>query len=167
MSSSTTTILFLPHLNPFDWDLSSLRGYVHSRHELVEQYPSTWTSAMVINSCPRDISYQNQRRRKPMLIEHLLEDFRISLRVVAPSFLGLENSRGVHWLDSIRPPMQLVMPDHYPLSQQESACFVENQLRFAEQLISWHQSAMAPYKLSWSTVTMMRSMNSAVAGSTL
>ena len=70
-----------------------------------------------------------------MFIEDLLEDLRISLRVVAPSFLGLADTRVVHWLDSIHHTMELVMLDHCPLSQQVSPCYVENELRLAEQVL--------------------------------
>ena len=69
-----------------------------------------------------------------MFIEGFLEDFRISVRVAVPSFLGLEDSRVILWLDSIHPPMDLVMPDRYPLSQQVPPCFVESELRIAEQV---------------------------------
>ena len=56
------------------------------------------------------------------------------LCVAAPSFLRLDVSSAVLWFDSIHPPMELVMLDHYPLSKQVSPCFLENGLWFAEQV---------------------------------
>ena len=79
-----------------------------------------------------DISHKTQRRRKLLLIEDILEDVRISLRVAAPSFL--EDSRVVFWLDSLHPPMELVVLHHYPQSKQVSRCFVENEHQLAEQV---------------------------------
>ena len=54
MTSSTGPILVLTRINPFGWDLSSLGKYEHSRHDLVEPYPSKWTSGMAVKSCPWD-----------------------------------------------------------------------------------------------------------------
>ena len=53
-----------------------------------------------------------------MMIENLLGDFRVSLRVAAPSFLGLEDSRVVLWWSSIHRRIELMMPIRHPLSQQ-------------------------------------------------
>ena len=79
-----------PRINPFGWDLPSLRGYENSRHELAGPYPSKWTSGMVIKNCPcKNIPHEQQRRSKLPFLEDLGAVFQMSShRVVAQSFLG-------------------------------------------------------------------------------
>ena len=85
---------------------------------------------MVINKCPGEISQKIQRRRKFLLIEDLLEDLSFS----SCCRTGLKDSRVILWLDSIHPPMELVMTEHYPFSQQVFPCFVVSELRLLEQV---------------------------------
>ena len=123
---------------------------------------STWacwalSSQMNIGNCHEELSLRDisHKSRKLLSIEDLLEDFRNFLRVVAPSFLGLENSSVVLWLDSIHPPMDLVMLDHSPLSQQVSPCFLEKKLRLAEQVPGTNTRWLLKYWAGW-TETMTR-----------
>ena len=105
MSSRTGPILVMLRRSPFSWDLSSLRGVSCNSHK------------------------KNQRRRKLLMIEKILEIFILLLVLPHQGFPGLDDSR----LDTYS-PMELVMPKLYPPTQQVFWCIVDNELRLVEEV---------------------------------